>query len=270
MSDNDNVAGGTLQFAGGIDAGSGTVIVRTTDGASLLSGSIQDATAVIKVGTGTLTIATTSVNTYLGATEIREGTLRVDGIIGAATPAETVTIYGGAVLSGSGDVIAAIFSASTASLIRSSGNLRIGDGTADGIQFAGQLIISSGHLVVLRDADLSQLGVLTLIASGARLVATNGVEVGAGEMLSGSGALAGNLVVLAGGQVSPGASVGVLGTDSGNLALSVSISFWLISTGLWPEPNTIRSMCVAQFPLEAQYWWSRVVNFDPCVGPSLR
>jgi autotransporter-associated beta strand protein len=192
IPDNDNIAGGSMRFAGRVDAGIGAVIIQTTDAASLLTGSIENAAAVIKLGPGTLTIDTSSVNTYGGTTEIRGGTLRVDGVIGAITSAQTVSISGGAVLSGSGDVNAAIFSDSTGSLIRSSGNLRLGDGTADGIRVAGQLLISTGHQVVLRDADLSQLGVLTVIATGARLIANNGVEVSGGDMVSGSGAVAGN------------------------------------------------------------------------------
>ena len=104
-------------------------------------------------------------------------------------------------------------------MIVSEGNLRLGDGSSEGFEFAGTLLVLGGDTVVLRDADLSHLGILTKIGSGGRLVTAGGVEVGAGDQLSGSGAIAGNVIVRAGGQVSPGSSIGVVSTDVGDVRL---------------------------------------------------
>jgi hypothetical protein len=52
------------------------------------------------------------------------------------------------------------------------------------------------------------------------LVAGGDVEVGSGDVLRGSGVVDGNVVVLSGGSVSPGASIGVFGSDVGDLMLS--------------------------------------------------
>jgi hypothetical protein len=118
--------------------------------------------------------------------------------------------------------------------------LRLGDGSSAGFDFAGTLIVDGTDfqdgpdIVVVRDSDLAQLGLLTMIEPGGRLVADNGVEVGSGERLAGSGAVDGNVVVLSGGQVSPGASPGALGTDAGDVTLQPGAIYTSEVNGLAP------------------------------------
>ena len=175
--------------------------MQVQDAASVFGGVISGSGGLVKLGPGTLTIATNSSNTYTGTTQILAGTLQVDGALGAAEPAQSLTVAAGAILTGGGDVRAPIYSNAPTARIDSSGNLSLGDGSTSGFDFAGEVMINSGHTVRLRDADLAQLGRTTMLASGAQLIATSGVEVGAGEMLAGSGAIAGNVIVRTGGQV---------------------------------------------------------------------
>jgi ELWxxDGT repeat protein/autotransporter-associated beta strand protein len=218
-ADSDSAGGGTLQVAGDIDVGSGQAIFSLPDSTGQASGIISGSGGIVKQGLGTLTLAPTSINTYTGTTDVLAGTLRVDGAIGAAGPAQRVTLAGGTTLTGGGDVNAPVFSSETATLILPAGNLRLGDGSSSGFEFAGTMTIPGGDAVTLRDADLAELGLLTQIDTGGRVTAINGIEVGAGESLVGGGEVAGSITVLAGGLLSPGASPGVLTTNPGDLTL---------------------------------------------------
>jgi autotransporter-associated beta strand protein len=218
-ADQDNLGGGTIHFAGDIDVGFGQVIFHFPDADGQLSGSIQGRGGLVKQGAGTLTLTQTSINTYTGTTQVLGGTLRVNGTIGSAGPAGTLSLAGGTTLTGGGDINAPIFSVETTARIVSTGDLQLGDGSADGFDFAGTFLIGGGDQVTLRDADLARLGILTMIQGGGHLTALGGVEVGNHERLSGSGAVSGNIVVLAGGMVSPGASPGVVSTLKGDVVL---------------------------------------------------
>jgi autotransporter-associated beta strand protein/ELWxxDGT repeat protein len=218
-ADSDNAGGGTIGVAGNIDLGGGQAIFSLPDATGEVSGIISGSGGIVKEGPGTLSLAPTSVNTYTGTTDVLGGTLRVDGDIGAAGPAERVTIAGGATLTGSGNVNAPVFASDTTAQILPTGNLRLGDGSRSGFDFAGTMIVRPGDTVTLRDADFAELGLLTQVDSVGRLVANNGVEIGAGESLAGGGEVAGSIRVLVGGQLSPGASPGVLTTNPGDLTL---------------------------------------------------
>jgi autotransporter-associated beta strand protein/ELWxxDGT repeat protein len=242
LADSNNLAGGTIQLAGDIDVGAGQVIFRLPDSDGLVSGTISGTGGVVKQGPGTLTIAPTSINTYTGPTQIQGGTLHVDGAIGAAGAAGPLTLMAGTTLTGGGDVNAPIFSSSTTSRIESLGNLALGDSSIDGFDFAGTLLVAAGHNVTLRDADLAKLGILTSIAAGdptgvpppGRITAQGGVEVGSGERLAGFGAVNGDIVVLAGGSVTPGASPGIVSTSTGNLTLLADSIYAAEVTGFDP------------------------------------
>jgi autotransporter-associated beta strand protein len=224
--------GGTLTFDANIALGLGSVTFAIVDAASQMRGVISGAGDVIKQGSGTLTL--TAGHTYTGATDVLAGVLRVDGVIGALSPAQRLTLAGGTTLTGGGDINAPVFSSATTAVIVPTGNLRLGDGSAAGFNFAGQLFVGSGQLVTLRDANLAQLGILTSITGGGKLLAANGVEVGSGETLTGSGAVGGNVQVLAGGIVSPGSSSGVLATDVGDVNLFPNATFLVQVTGTSP------------------------------------
>ncbi|MCI0359098.1 MAG: hypothetical protein L0211_11520, partial [Planctomycetaceae bacterium] len=239
LADSDNSGGGTIQFAGDIDVGAGQVIFSLSDADGQLSGSIQGSGGLVKQASstltpGTLTLTATSINTYTGTTQLLAGTMRVDGAIGAGGPAGTFFLAGGTTLTGGGDVNAPIFASSSSAKIVSLGNLKLGDGTTSGFDFAGTLLVAGGDNVTLRDADLAELGVLTMISAGGHLTALGGVEVGSGEKLAGSGAVSGNIVVLAGGVVTPGASPGVVSTLAGNVTLLGGAIYVVEVNGLLP------------------------------------
>jgi autotransporter-associated beta strand protein len=210
------------------------VVFQFPDADGLLSGIIAGRGDVVKQGAGTLTIAPTSINTYTGATRLLGGTLRVDGAIGAAGAAAAFTLAPGTTLTGGGDINAPVFSSSTSARIVSRGSLALGDGLTDGFEFAGTLLVSAGDNVTLRDADLAQLGILTSIAVGGRLTALSGVEVGSGERLAGFGAVSGNIVVLSGGSVTPGASPGTVHTAKGDLMLLANSTYLAEVSGIRP------------------------------------
>jgi hypothetical protein len=75
-------AGGTVPFTVGAD-----------DDTSTFAGSIQGNTALLKVGTGTLTL--TGVNTYLPVTNVGNGTLLVNGSTTANTLVQSGATFGG-------------------------------------------------------------------------------------------------------------------------------------------------------------------------------
>jgi len=234
LADSTSSGGGTIQFVGNIDVGSGQVIFQFPDLDGLLAGIVEGSGGLVKQGPGTLTIAPTSVNTYTGTTQLQGGTLRVDGVIGASGVAGIFTLAPGTTLTGGGDVNAPIFSTSTTAKIVSLGDLALGDGTTTGFDFAGTLLVSPGDNVTLRDADLARLGILTSIAADGQLTALSGVEVGSGERLAGFGAVDGNIVVLAGGSVTPGASPGVVSTSTGNLTLFADSIYFAEVNGSLP------------------------------------
>jgi autotransporter-associated beta strand protein len=234
LPDQDQTGGGTLQFFGDIDVGAGRVVFHINDSASFFAGTVSGAGDLAKLGQGVLEITNASINTYTGTTQLLEGTLRVNGVIGAAQAAGTFFIASDAVLTGAGVVRAPIFSDARTAQIRSSGNLSLGDGSSAGFAFEGELIVGSGHVVTLNDADLAELGVMTMIVSGGRIVAANGVEVGTGDRLAGSGAVSGNIVVLSGGLVSPGASAGALTTNIGDVNLFPGSTYLVEIVGLQP------------------------------------
>lgn len=233
-ADSDNLGGGSIQFAGNIDVGAGQVVFNFPNADGQLSGSIHGSGGLVKEGPGTLTLTPASSNTYAGTTELLGGTLRVDGVIGAAGPAGFLSLAANTTLTGSGDVNAPIFSRETSARIVSLGDLKLGDGSANGFDFAGTLLIAGGHGVTVRDADLAQLGILTMIADGGHLTALGGVEVGNQERLAGSGSVSGNIVVLAGGQVSPGASPGVVSTAKGDVVLFANSIYLAEIDGIRP------------------------------------
>ena len=234
MADSDQSNGGTIQIAGDIDVGSGNVIFSLTDLNGELRGAIRGNGGMVMAGPGTLTISTASANTYFGTTQILGGTLRIDGTIGAAGPAQVLTIAGGAVLTGGGDVNAPIASTSKEAKIVSDGSLTVGDGSVGGFQFVGTLLVSAGDTVVVRDADVAELGALTILVTNGRLVAVNGLEIGTGDTLAGNGAIVGDLIVRDGGQLSPGLSLGVISTELGNLKLAEQAVFVVEIQGVRP------------------------------------
>ena len=112
-------------------------------------------------------------------------TLNVTGTLSGGS----VLLVPGATLSGSGTVNSSISGFINSSIV-ATGNLSLGDRTSyTGFNHAGTLAVGANS-VTLNSAGFANLGILTTL-SGGTLSAPNGVSLGVGCNLSGSGAVNG-------------------------------------------------------------------------------
>jgi autotransporter-associated beta strand protein len=118
---------GSIDGAGRIDLGGGTLRAGNDGGSTIYSGLITGAGTLFKVGPGTWTLAGT--NTYTGLTTVSAGTLLVDG----SQPGSPVTVSSSATLGGSG----------TVGNLNISGNLRPGSGPSPATLASSNVVFSS-------------------------------------------------------------------------------------------------------------------------------
>jgi hypothetical protein len=149
-------------------------------------------------------------------TRVLRGTLAVDATWQAAG---VVQFEGNSVLTGGGEMVASVFSSSTATQLITGGNLRLGDGSSQGFAWAGTIVVRRGESLTLRDADLAELGRLTSLAPNSMLSAANGVEIGNGERLEGDGQVIGDVIVRSGGTLDPSTSIDVSNPVGSDLIL---------------------------------------------------
>src|SRR5262249_35726329 len=97
--------------------------------------------SLVKVGTGTLTLSDTSINTYTGPTTVNAGALIVNGSIASSS---LTTVNSGALLGGSGTV--------GSTLVTTGGTLAPGpiSGTPGTMTVAGNLAFQSGALYLVQ------------------------------------------------------------------------------------------------------------------------
>lgn len=215
IADRDQNGAGTIRFDGRIDAGQGNVTTRLS-GEGVLRGSFAGSGRWTKDGAGTLRLTRQSVVTFSGQTQVLQGTLAIDTVFG---PAGTIEVLGQSVLTGGGDVRARVFSTSPNAQLISGGDLRLGDGSAQGFDWAGTIVVPAGTRLTLRDADLAELGRITSLAPNSILIAENGVEVGVGDRLEGDGRVIGDVVVRSQGTLDPSTSIDVVDSVGGDLIL---------------------------------------------------
>jgi len=99
------------------------------------------------------------------------------------------TMTGAAQIGGFGQLSGAVAGGATNDIAVSGGALTLGDANSNaGFSFAGTVDIASGATLNLLDANAAELGALTTLAGGGRLNSLNGVELGAGEIMTASAA----------------------------------------------------------------------------------
>lgn len=180
-----SVAGGTV--AAGSLAGSTAGIVSLTDptgDVALTIGSAASATywgkildgrdgagSVRKVGSGTQTLA--GQNLWTGDTYVDEGVLTLtQGLTG---PGGELSVAAGAELEVADYLLSSVSGAGT---VTATSDLLAGDMTsATGWDLAGTLNVGSNNVLLL-DADVAELGELTTIGAGGKLVSLNGMRLG--------------------------------------------------------------------------------------------
>jgi autotransporter-associated beta strand protein len=150
-SNNANTPGATSGFI--INSATNTVNLTVGNGSTanmVYNGQIQDNLALVKMGTGVLTL--TNANTYIGGTTVNAGVLDVSNTLagGSATGIAPVTIAGGT-LAGAGAI--------SSQVVLNSGNIKTGSYVAGvnqpGILSVGGLTINGGALNFKLDAPTS-------------------------------------------------------------------------------------------------------------------
>lgn len=224
----------TLAPGGQLDWRSGQINITGAGGAtlgaqglprqlSLDSGKVLDVTQTLSVGPQT--------DLQLAGGRVRAGTLALDGgrLLAAANGA-VLDMGGIGLLSGRGTVDVAV-SGGAASRIEAQGALALGRANVDtGFAYRGTLVVGQ-HTVTLNDADAAELGTLTTLADGGRLVAANGVRLAANSTLQATGEAQVQGFFNNGGQVDGGSGrlsflggVGGTGGYSGNIGFEAGFA----------------------------------------------
>jgi outer membrane autotransporter protein len=158
---------GSIEGAGLFQLGANQLTVGSNNLSTTVIGVISDCCAaggsLVKVGTGTLTLA--GVNTYVGATTVREGTLLVNGATTSAT-----TIENGAILGGTGTI---------AGNITNSGILAPGSVTSVGTLTIGGNLTQNPASTLLINATPTQAS-RVLVTGTATLAGAVSVNAGSG------------------------------------------------------------------------------------------
>ena len=194
------ISGGTLNATNGVEIGSTDELT----GYGTVNGAIYGVSGSrISVSSGTLTLGNSGFSNgfnFDGILDIGSNSVNLlDADLanlgqytsisgGTLYAANGVEIGSADELTGYGTVNAAVSGASGSEISASSGALTLGNpGDSSGFNFGGTLHIYN-NTVNLLDADLANLGELTTI-NGGTLNATNGVEIGSTDRLTGYGTI---------------------------------------------------------------------------------
>ena len=200
-----SIAGGGAA-GGNALLGSGMLSVGSDNSSTAFAGAISGSGGLTKVGGGNLTISGTV--SYTGTTTISGGTLTVVAAIGS--PGGAVIVQPGATLVAQADIARAIQGNGASSTITANaGDVSLGSASSfTGFNHAGTLTVGS-NIVTLNSKGLAGLGVLTSLGGG-QINAPNGVALGVGGNLVGSGTLSGRMAACTGSAIA---------ASGGNLAL---------------------------------------------------
>ena len=185
-----NVSVGCHQITAPVNLGTTTdVTVTNLTDMLTISGVVGGSGGLNKYGLGTLILG--GSNSYTGTTTIASGTLQCDGPLSAS--AGQVTIESLATLVANASIARSIQGvASTSRIVANTANVSLGDSTSyTGFTHAGTLTVGS-NTVTLNSAGFANLGVLTTLGGGT-LIAPNGVSIGVGCNLVGSGVINGKI-----------------------------------------------------------------------------
>ena len=185
-----NVSVGSQQISAPVTLGTMTDVTVTnlTDRLSI-NGEVSGSGGLTKYGLGVLILG--GNNTYTGNTTVTSGTLQCDGPLSLS--AGQVDVGLSATLVANASVRRPILGAANSSqIVANTANVSLGNsGSYTGFTQAGTLIVGS-NTVTLNSAGFANLGVLTKLGGGT-LAAPNGVSLGVGDNLVGSGAVNGKI-----------------------------------------------------------------------------
>jgi hypothetical protein len=159
----------------------GELLVADGSGVRVAIDGVLDVGGVLSVVESALLLEDGSQGAFGGELKLNVSQFSMDNTI--ISP-ERITLFDSD-MSASGQVIAP-FGGDASSTVTATGDLAIGDGSKyDGFNHAGQLSIGA-HSVTLDSKGFASLGVLTELEGGT-LTALNGIAIGSGENLVGSG-----------------------------------------------------------------------------------
>ncbi len=198
------IAAGTLNLQGGVIAASSSTLLQSgahLTGFGQVNGPFTGQAASTVSAQGLLVLGSpgsTSGFSHAGQLDVGvasvilqdanaaelTGTTQLAG--GSLFAANGIALGGSATITGTGTVLAPI-SGSENATITATGLLSLGQATrTDGFAFDGTLNVGS-HRVILQDADLAELGILTSLAGGGTLNAVAGASLAAGRVLGATG-----------------------------------------------------------------------------------
>jgi autotransporter-associated beta strand protein len=225
--------GGGGADGGNVALGNGTLVVGSDNSSTAFAGAISGTGGLQKIGLGNLTL--TGNNNYTGSTTISSGALQLDSALPIGTG--QVRIESGGTLVANASVNRPIAGAAGGSaIVANTTSVSLGSATSyTGFSHAGTLEVGS-NTVTLNSKGLASLGTLTNLGGG-QISAPNGIALGAGSNVVGSGtvnarvaAYTGSAIYASGGNLSLGnasspvgfACDGELYTDLNSITLNDS------------------------------------------------
>ncbi|MDB6156098.1 MAG: hypothetical protein JWL90_4551 [Chthoniobacteraceae bacterium] len=142
-----NQQAGSLEGAGTVDLGIGTLTTGTDDGTTLYGGLISGSGGLIKIGAGRFML--TGANSYSGETVVAGGILAIENASGSATGSGPLSVNAGGILEGTGIVTGSL-------AINTGGVLSPGDGV--GKLITGSATYGAGGLYRWEMQDASARG----------------------------------------------------------------------------------------------------------------
>lgn len=189
--DNAATGSGTVNLTAALSPGSIMVNNSTKTYTFTGPGKITGTTGLVKDGPGTLTLANTTANDYLGATFINQGTLRLgDGVtVGAGSIASSSISNEGTLILNRPEDHAFNNTLNGGGTLEKAGNNIV---TLDTVNLYGPLVLTAGKLVINNSGSLS--GAIT--GTGQLEVARGTLSLGGGDANSNT-----SPVIVSGGQL---------------------------------------------------------------------